>query len=388
MDDQKKLLQIQAILNLEFFTGLGPLSVTRPEIREYVEAHGLPERVGRGCDIGYERVGDTWRVDYYEKNVNIGQKQFSDPSAALEAILDEALPTYVRFNPRELVVMDSRPMPHESLSPSAADFLLKMWSDSAAKYTDRVLSGQHQDALIGQFRGLTRYLSELAIVRYFRAGVAAEETLALLNQAALASVNLFKLIDGNADAVNFEWQGQTLTAPAFKSVNSLLTSDLSQALILARISGNAGYMNSLTSFEIDVYEPRLPANSLQVLHCQYTQALFRGADDRVAKIRDILMPHIPTSNDPDIVFGATNQRVRFAIPDNDAKQLSKSIDQHLAAHRHRFDDDRNNNRVHILGLMSFSMLAAIIEARRRNIDIRIRNPYVPEDIQTAAMARL
>lgn len=325
---------------------------------------------------------------YYEKNVNISRKLFRDRSDALEAILDEALPTYVRLNPRQLVVMDPRPWPHESLSPSAADYLLKSWSESAAEYTDRVLSGEHHGALLGQFRGLTWYLSELAIVRYFRAGAAAEDTLALIDEAALASVNLFKLIDRNNESVEFEWQGETLIAPAFKSVNTLLTSDLSQALILARISDNADYIESLTSFEIDVYEPHMPPNSVQVLHCQYMQCLFSGADDKAAEIRDLLTPHIPNSNNPDIVFGATNQRVRFAILDNNAKQLSNAMEQHLAAHRKRYDDDRNNNRVRILGLMSFYILAYLVEARRRNIDICIDSPYVPEDVLTVALGRL
>lgn len=269
-----------------------------------------------------------------------------------------------------------------------ADYVLKSWSDSVAEYTDRVLSGDHHGALIGQFRGLTRYLSELAVVRYFQAGASAEDTLTLLDQAALASVNLFKLIDRNTDTVEFEWHGETLTAPAFESVNTLLTSDLSQALLLARISGNGDYMKSLTDFEIDVYEPHMPPDHVSVLHRQYMQCLFSDADAEAAELREILTPHIPNNNNPDIVYGAANQRVMFALLDNDAKQLTRAIEQQLAAHREMYDTDRNNNRGHILGLMSLRVLACTIEAHRRNMDIQIANPYVPEDILAAALSRL
>ncbi len=99
----EKEAQIRALLYFDWGVDLGSLIVDRDDIRDYVRSHGLPKKSPKSGEISYEKVGDAWKVTYWEKNIKIGSKSFPDKMTALEAILDSALPQYVRDNPRKLV---------------------------------------------------------------------------------------------------------------------------------------------------------------------------------------------------------------------------------------------------------------------------------------------
>lgn len=99
MTRQDKEAQIRALLNFDWTANLGPLIVGRDDIREYVRSHGLPKKSPKSGEISYEKVGEAWKVTYWEKNIDIGSKMFPDPLDALEAILDSVLPQYIRYNP-------------------------------------------------------------------------------------------------------------------------------------------------------------------------------------------------------------------------------------------------------------------------------------------------
>ena len=99
MTRHQKEAQIRALLNFDWTANLGPLIVDREDIQEYVRAHGLPTKSPKSGEISYEKVGEAWKVTYWERNINIGSKLFPDKLSTLEAILDSVLPQYVRYNP-------------------------------------------------------------------------------------------------------------------------------------------------------------------------------------------------------------------------------------------------------------------------------------------------
>ena len=90
--------QIKAILEFSFFGGLGPLGVSRQEITKYVEENGLPKSAPKSGELSYEYKNSNWVITYYEKNINVGSNAFTTELAALEVILDHALPSYKRNN--------------------------------------------------------------------------------------------------------------------------------------------------------------------------------------------------------------------------------------------------------------------------------------------------
>jgi len=90
--------QIKAVLEFSFFGELGPLSVSRQDIAKYVEESGLPTSSPKSDELSYEYKNSHWVITYYEKNINIGSNVFATELAALEVILDHALPRYKRHN--------------------------------------------------------------------------------------------------------------------------------------------------------------------------------------------------------------------------------------------------------------------------------------------------
>ena len=192
---------------------------------------------------------------------------------------------------------------------------------------------------------------------------------------------------GGGARVQYDWRDRACSInPPRIRYRATDPATLEFALYAALIGANNEALRFLVSLDQELFaadeQPIQP--SLRVMAIQ---SLCGNVDHDRVELIDLLSEQSVPGRDLDTKFSHAVNRLVLALLETDFDALSRRIDECLTVHEELFDNDRNNMRCSILGLVSIKVLAALIIGHRHGKTLQVTNHYVPDEWMAAALKR-